>query len=421
MTGADAQFEAEYGESWDAERRALAGPLAVREARRRHAAREPYAVLLGTAGRPRVLLEVEGRKDEIAGWCFDGEVRRAWLFEFRVLGPDRMALLGMAEWQYADADRPEFDPTSPRCLTTFDGGGGPVTQPIGAPEAQFRTLESFERWAEPPAFAAWAPLAVFMLGLPPQRERHRVVGPADREYPTPRSAPEPRSRPEPAPAPATPTAFVPPGRYSQEPFWRGHAPEVVVETRPVGLLRMPTGHLVAAGPGPLDDDVEAFGVAVPRGHHPVTLVVSWFVDAPDTVMGAGCRIDVKDAPVVSWEQALCPGQDPATLCEGWYFGVRAEAGMLCFFDAEALPGLAGLTAARDDPRGVWGELRRTVERDGSAEMVDPATGTNVLAFPIGWGDEVYPVWIGRDAEGDVACVLADGLVLDDATYLGPVE
>jgi len=140
-----------------------------------------------------------------------------------------------------------------------------------------------------------------------------------------------------------------------------------------------------------------------------------------SVMGAGCRIDVTDAPVVSWEQALCPGQDPSTLRDGWYLGVVADAGMLCFFDAAALPGLVGLTADRDEPRGVWGELCGTVERDGSAEMEDPATGTNVVAFPIGWGDEVYPVWIGRDAEGGVACVLADGLVLDDATYLGPVE
>jgi hypothetical protein len=54
-------------------------------------------------------------------------------------------------------------------------------------------------------------------------------------------------------------------------------------------------------------------------------------------------------------------------------------------------------------------------------MEDPETATNLIAFEIGWGDGAYAVWIGRAADGEIACVVADGGVLSGATYLGPVR
>ncbi len=424
MTGGDPQLDAGYGESWDPERRALVGPLPDADARRRHAAGDSYAVLLGGAGRPRVLLEVEGQQDSVTAWCFDELRRRTFLFEFRLLGSDRMALLRMAEWRYAAADRPEFDASSPRCITTFGKGGAPVAEAIGAPEAAFRVLDGYHRWIDVPPFGTWAPLAAFLLDMPPERERHRIVRPARHERPEPSGAAPAWEAPNEPPSgalragPELVTAFSPPARYTLEPD-DGDAPEVVVETRPAGLLRMPTGLLVSADPGWLSEDLKAFTVALPRGHHPVTLAIARFVDQPDHVRVAGCRVGVREAPVVSWEQALRPGEDPSTLGDDQFFGTGVDSGLLCFFDAAALPGLAELGHVWDEPGGLWDELTDTFGRDGSAELEDPETDTNLIAFRSGWGDGAYPVWIGRAADGDVVCVVADTQVLSGATLLPP--
>jgi hypothetical protein len=416
MTGAAAGFDAEYGESWDAERRALVESLTIADAERRHSAGEPYAVLIGRTGRPRVLLELEGRRDEITGWCFDEQLRRAFLFEFRTLVPGRMALIRMAEWRYVDAGCPEFDPTSPGCLTTFGKGGTPVVQAVDAPAAVFRTLEARDRWIDAPRFGTWAPLVAFVLDELPERER--IVdaahgGPTGTEGMAPA---EPGCGPLQA-GPELVAAFGPSARYALEPDSDGDAPEVVVETRPAGALRMPTGRLVAVDPGWLGvgRGVTAFGEVLPRGYHPVTLAVARFVERPRHVRVAACRVQVRDVPVVCWEQALRPGEDAASLGDGEFFGVGVDSGTICFFDAGGVPSLIEAIEDWDGPRhAVSGEKE-------SAELEDPRTGTNVIAFYIGWGDGCYPVWIGRGADGEVACVVADGGVLCDATYLGPVE
>jgi Protein of unknown function (DUF4241) len=421
MTEADAQLDAEYGESWDPQRRALVGLLPAGEAARRHSADEPFAVLLGRHGRPRVLLEVDGRKDEIVAWCFDEQLRRAFLFEFGTFVPGRMALLRMAEWQYADGDRPEFDPASPRCLTTFGEGGAPVVQALDAPEAAFRTLEACDRWVDVPRFGTWAPLVAFLFDAPPERKRHRIVPHSPHRGRVRSSGVPPvagRSGPL-QPGPEMVTAFGPRARFSLAPDEDGDAPEVVVETRAAGMLRMPTGRLVAADPGVLRDGMEAFTDVLPRGRHPVTLAVARFVEQPGHVRVAGCRVDVREAPAVSWEQALRPGEDPSTLGDGQFFANGVDAGMLCFFDAAASPGFGELTEDWDLPKGLWHELCEAVGPAGSGELEDPETETNLIAFSIGWGDGAYPVWIGRAADGEVVCVVADGQVLCDSTYLGP--
>jgi hypothetical protein len=423
MTDGSAQLDVAYGESWDPQRRVLVGPLEVADASSRHAAGEPYAVLLGAPGRPRVLIEVEGRKDEVTGWCFDERLRRAFLFEFRTFVPGRMVLIRMAEWRYADAERPEFDRTSPRCLTTFGEGGAPVAQAMDAPATAFRALQAYDRWIDVPRFGRWKPLVAFLLGAPPERRRHRVVPHALHERPpAPAGEPPVAGRPGPLqPGPEIVTAFGPPARYTLEPDRDGTAPEVVVETRAAGLLRMPTGRLVVADPGWLDEDLEPFTEALPRGSHPVTLAVARFVGQPGHERVAACRVDVREAPVVTWEQPVRPGEDAGTLGDGEFFAVGVDAGMLCFFDAAALPGLVEVSADWDEPRGLWDELTDAVAGEKSAELEDPETGTNLIAFEIGWGDGAYAVWIGRAADGGIACVVADGAVLSGASRLGPAE
>ncbi len=42
-------------------------------------------------------------------------------------------------------------------------------------------------------------------------------------------------------------------------------------------------------------------------------------------------------------------------------------------------------------------------------------GRTMVIFSSGWGDGSYPCWIGRSAEKDVVCLVADLLVVIDAT------
>ena len=47
------------------------------------------------------------------------------------------------------------------------------------------------------------------------------------------------------------------------------------------------------------------------------------------------------------------------------------------------------------------------------ELSEPGSGANLIAFDGGWGEGSYPTWIGRAANGDVACFVADMLLLGD--------
>ncbi len=44
-------------------------------------------------------------------------------------------------------------------------------------------------------------------------------------------------------------------------------------------------------------------------------------------------------------------------------------------------------------------------------MSDLESGTNLIAYHSGWGDGAYPTWIGRAADGDVVCFVADMLLM----------
>lgn len=420
-----ARFDAEYGGSWDPGRRALDGPLPVDEARRRHATGEPYAVLLGARGRPRVLLEVSAADGEVEAVCFDDRMRHAFVFEFELLGPDLMVLLRMDEWRYAGADQPDRARDAAHCTTGFGRNGEPEVELHGASGAGFRVLDRRDRWVEVPRFGEWAPLAAFLLGTR-RTEGRRVVRPARRARPAPSGTSwcwegvgggPLRVGPEPA------TAFGPPARYALDPDGRGAAVEVVVETHPMGLLRLPTGRLLVADADHLHDGLEPFTVALPPGRHPMTLAVARLADEPGHSVVAAWRLDVRDAPVESWEPALRPGEDPGTLGEGGFFGTEVESGVLLVVDAAALPDLAAMAWVREgEPWGWWEELAAMARRHGGRpEPPGPDAEADLLPFPSGWGDGAYPAWIGRAADGDVACVVVDTLVLSGATLLGPAR
>ena len=106
--------------------------------------------------------------------------------------------------------------------------------------------------------------------------------------------------------------------------------------------------------------------------------------------------------------ALLDGQDERLLGEGEFYGFGVDAGTAAFTDATAAPDLG---------RRYWDDLvagTQVEDVHGVAVVDDPANGTNLVAYPSGRGDGSYPVWVGRDREGEVTCFVADMLVLHRA-------
>lgn len=100
-----------------------------------------------------------------------------------------------------------------------------------------------------------------------------------------------------------------------------------------------------------------------------------------------------------WEGTDWEGETPAAM-------VR------CFLDA----------SGRDEFERLIGEWEEESDQEVdllSSEVRAPETGTNLIAYQSGLGDGSYPVWIGRDADGEVTLFMADMLILHDADALPP--
>jgi uncharacterized protein DUF4241 len=149
--------------------------------------------------------------------------------------------------------------------------------------------------------------------------------------------------------------------------------------------------------------------AVAPGEYPVLLSLVRWMDNPRHRRVAAARLAIGGEPVASWELALLPGQDLRILGDRAFFGFGVDAGMGCFFDAAAAPAMA-----RHSPTFALGD-------DTTGELNDPESGANLIAFDSGWGDGAYPTWIGRTTSGDIACFVADMLLLGDNAVPDPEQ
>lgn len=178
---------------------------------------------------------------------------------------------------------------------------------------------------------------------------------------------------------------------------------VRVHEQPAGRVRLTSGRVLAADPGWLGGNREAgFTAAVPPGTYPVVLSLvatdeQW---AEGRAAVAAATLRVRDVDVVRWELALKPGEDPLYLGDGEFYGMGVDTGTGAFLDADAADDLADVY---DD--GGWQALE---EAPGPYVTVGDDA---MVMFRSGDGDGSYPVWIGRGADGEVACFVADMLLI----------
>ncbi|WP_394620163.1 DUF4241 domain-containing protein [Lentzea sp. JNUCC 0626] len=171
-------------------------------------------------------------------------------------------------------------------------------------------------------------------------------------------------------------------------------------------LFLPSGEVVASG---WRWEGIGFTEIAPPGRYPVLLYSllpeggeSW---APDPL---AVRLVIRDAPVVSWSMALLPGQDPAELSEDGFFGFAVDGGEGNLIDAQCLRELhdTGTYLEFVDDAKIdldFGDRLASSEDDEGRETV---------GFKIG-SDGVYPTWIGRTEDGELACYLIELLLFDN--------
>ncbi|MEE6258091.1 DUF4241 domain-containing protein [Plantactinospora sonchi] len=374
-----------YADGWDD---AVVNPLTRTAAEARDAAGEPYSVVLLRDGRRHAVIDISW----VDGYChvsrYDEADRQISRHELRRTPDGDLFLRRARTWVGPpDVGVHEFPHVAARHSTTYRLAGGrtDIDEPQGDRGSRSDTSSAeFPPRLPVPAFGRWRDL----LALVGDGDCEIVE--ADGHSLPVRSATVPPWQP---PRPLTPDDV-------EELFRAGTERPIDdrrmrLSTHSAGTLRLPSGRLVATDPGWLKYDNVPFTVTVPPGDYPVTISLATFVDEPDHRRVAAARLDITDRPVVGWELALRDGQEPLDLGAGEFFGFGVDAGLACFADAgtyDRIPDLKSHLDAMIEPR------YRVI---GDGELV---------AWSSGWGDGAYPTWIGRDADGDVVCFVADMLL-----------
>ena len=168
---------------------------------------------------------------------------------------------------------------------------------------------------------------------------------------------------------------------------------IAVDVVPIGGLQITSGRVVACDPLFMAG-AKAFVRRVPAGTYQVTLFIARFSSGDERVAAATLTFG-NDAPT-RWEHALCPGDDPADLNDGEFFGYGVDSGTGGFMDAVAAELLAKRLSDDESyadriidemeqvyqPTRSWGVLRLS------------EAGPNFAAFSSGLGDGSYGSWLG---------------------------
>ncbi|GAA4861672.1 DUF4241 domain-containing protein [Saccharopolyspora cebuensis] len=187
-----------------------------------------------------------------------------------------------------------------------------------------------------------------------------------------------------------------------------------VRLRQDAWLWLPTGRVVAGEPAMLgveEGSDRAFVQRVEPGRYPLVLVIAAYdmpEDRPTQADVAAAKLVIRDEPVVSWEMALLDGQDLAELDDDEFFGYAVDSATGGFIDAAN----AALLQDDDVTDRMFSEIAGT-EDAAATTLTDDEGRPCLVAFSSGSADGHYPTWVGRTADGEVACFLTDFFVLTD--------
>ncbi|NLT58491.1 MAG: DUF4241 domain-containing protein [Clostridiales bacterium] len=182
----------------------------------------------------------------------------------------------------------------------------------------------------------------------------------------------------------------------------------------VGTVSLPTGQVLVKDPiHGLAETGQPYHVDVPAGEHPVT--VAAVKTEFDCDRYAAVRVTFSPAPAATYELALVGDEDLSTLVPDGYFGFTVKKGLAAIFDrqsAEAAAEFAAAFQAGHPGADLYADyFAPLLSQKASADCGDwlrwtvPGTDYHVPIFQSGFGNGNYPVYLGRDASGNVCCLV----------------
>ncbi|OEJ25623.1 hypothetical protein AR457_15260 [Streptomyces agglomeratus] len=416
MGGSGAVVAVSCAEGWDFAACEVRGPMSRERAAARDGAGLPYVVVFRVAGRaaPVEVWLVSWQDHYLGVWGYDEPGRRTDEFDLRLLDGDRLLRRYTKSRQYDGPDAAEFD--EDRCrvdaLELFADGGAVRTTRAGRSGGSLSTRPSIgdeQRWRARPAFGEWEPFTAGKQGF----DGLPLVFEGDAAPLTEGRAGK-KAEPWLPPRPARPLhldALFRPGTR----LWTSFEPMTVLDVRPVGTVRVPSGRLVVDCPW--TGDGRELTVGVPAGEY---VVESAWTHCAYEFMGAhvehedtpAVRLRVSDEPVAEWEMGLAPEDDLRVLPDGHAYGFSTDVAAGSFADGAAWQPLSEPFRQAAGQRAVEAEelgngFLRTTEEALSADLLSFCTD----------GDGTYAVWVGRSESGDVAAVVVQTGHLPDLKVL----
>lgn len=191
-----------------------------------------------------------------------------------------------------------------------------------------------------------------------------------------------------------------------------------VDTLEIGEVSFPTGNVVACDPLVEFADARPYMQTIPAGTYPVTVCV-----VPSEKYGnryACVKVAVSDAKPVRYEMGLQSDEELDELGDDEIFGFGVDAGMGCVADVKTRDAFFEYWKKREaEEEGIdyYDDLFcDLLEENAKAypkyqckygdwlNWTIPGTELNLPIFASGWGDGVYPVYFGYDADGKVCGV-----------------
>jgi hypothetical protein len=184
--------------------------------------------------------------------------------------------------------------------------------------------------------------------------------------------------------------------------------EYVIEPHPVGQAILPTGRVIGCDPLSYAADAPPFTVTVPAGTYPLRawVAVLYQDGAESDRRVAALQLAVRDEPAMRWEFALTDGRYPHPAGNA-YDGYPVDAGVGTMADLVAVRGLAGWDYDRLEQVYIAARIPETPVPGAIGAVTDEQSGANVIVVESGWGDGVYPTFIGYTAANAVSSLVTD--------------
>lgn len=196
--------------------------------------------------------------------------------------------------------------------------------------------------------------------------------------------------------------------------YRDERAEYAIERHPAGEVRLPTGRVVGCDPLTDAHAASSFTVTAPTGTWPlyVWVAVLYRDGAEQQRRVAALQLVVGDEPPVGFQMAMTAGQDLAELGAEAYVGFPVGAGTATLADLTAVRALAKWDFERLDATYIPAQIPVAPVPGGIYTAVtDEATGANVTVVASGWGDGIYPTFIGYAPSGAVSSFIVDFMVV----------